>query len=323
MTTVLVTGASGFVGRALCPALAAAGYSVIAASRQFPGNVLTSSITYQRIGDMSSGVEWGAALEDVDVVIHLAARVHVMKDDSTDPLTEFREINTKGTKHLARSAAQAGVSRLIYLSTIKVLGEGSPDRPFSHTDVPSPCDPYAISKYEAEQALVEVASESSMEFTILRPPLIYGAGVRGNLRRVLDLVRRRVPVPVGRVNNKRSMLALGNLCDAVELCIHGDGAGGQTLLLADDAAISTPELFETVGRIMDRPARLLSVPVALLKLIGTVTGKSGEVSRLCESLEVDIEYTKNTLAWKPATVPEEGLRQVVSWYLEEVQEKGG
>jgi nucleoside-diphosphate-sugar epimerase len=316
MKKVLVTGATGFVGRHLCNSLVSNGYVVTGTTRSLENRSSPGNYDLQIAGDIGTEIDWGPVLRDVDYVVHLAARVHVISEFAEDPLTEFRRVNLRGSKELAESAAIAGVKRLIYVSTIKVLGEKTEGRPFRHADKAVPCDPYAISKLEAEEALSRIAENKGLELVILRPPLIYGPGVGGNFLRILDLVARGIPLPLGRIRNVRSMLAVSNLCDVIQISLEHPDAAGRTFLLADGADISTPRLVRMIGELMERPVRLLPVPEYLLRLGGKIFRRSNEVNRLCDSLQVDIEHTKNVLDWAPHSSLEDGMRAVVCWYLQ-------
>ena len=316
MKKVLVTGATGFVGRHLCNRLVSSGYIVTGTTRSMENRSSPENYDLRKAGDLGTEFDWLPILRDVDYVVHLAARVHVMSEAAEDPLTRFRRVNTWGSKELAQSAANAGVKRLIYVSTIKVLGEKTEGRPFRHTDTAAPCDPYAISKLEAEESLSRIAVEKGMEIVIFRPPLIYGPGVGGNFLRILDLVARGIPLPLGRIRNVRSMLAVSNLCDLIQISLEHPDAAGETLLVADGADISTPRLVRIIAEHMDRPVRLLPVPEYLLRLGGKILRRSNEVTRLCDSLQVDIENTRNVLNWSPQTSLEDSMRAVVRWYLQ-------
>lgn len=316
MAKVLVTGGAGFVGRALCPSLAAAGHEVVATTRRRNVELDVPRVRFETIGDQSSA-DWRGLVAGIDAVVHLAARAHMLDDTAADPLAQFRATNTAATEQLALAAAAAGVGRFVLVSTIKVLGERTGSRAFTHTDPASPSDPYGVSKLEAELALKRVAGDSGMGFVVLRPALVYGPGVRGNLERVLKLVDRGIPLPLARVRNLRSLVALDNLCEVIRLSIECDAAASETLLVADDVAVSTPELFRIVARHMRRPVRLFPFPVPLLKLAGGLLGHSAEVRRLCENLCVEIDHTKKTLGWTPRTSPTDGFAGVVAAYLEE------
>jgi nucleoside-diphosphate-sugar epimerase len=303
---VLVTGATGFVGRALCNQLSAIGHTVIPAVRHgsdLPNEVVT--------GDIGLSTDWRMALAGCDAVVHLAARVHMMRERSQDPLALYRETNTEAALNLARQAAQAGVRRFVFISTIKVNGEGR-DEPYRETDAPAPEDAYAISKWEAEQGLHRIAQETGLEVVILRPPLLYGPGVKANFLRLLRVVARGWPLPFGAVCNRRSLLYLGNFVDAIRLCVEHPGAAGQTFLLDDGKPVSTPDVASALARAMNRPARLLAVPVGVLQFVGTLLGKRAEVARLAGSLYVDSSAIRSRLGWKPPFSMEEGLAATVA-----------
>jgi UDP-glucose 4-epimerase len=229
-----------------------------------------------------------------------------MNDKASDPLAEFREVNTEGTLNLACQAAQAGVKRFVFISTIKVNGEGR-DAPYRETDAAAPKDAYAISKWEAEQGLRQIEQETGMEVVILRPPLVYGSGVKANFQRLLHVVRRGWPLPLGAIHNRRSLLYLGNFVDAIRLCLEHPAAAGQTFLLDDGEPVSTPELIRAVARAMGRPARLLAVPVGMLKFAGALLGKRAAIARLADSLYVDSSAIRSRLGWVPPFSMEAGL----------------
>lgn len=310
MTTIAVTGANGFVGSALLAELKRRGYGVRGIFRS------GSADDTAEVGDIGPGTDWTAALAGVDVVIHCAARVHVMQDDATDPLAEFRHVNSEGTRCLAMQAAECGVQRLVFVSTIKVNGEatGSPQgsrEKFTAFDTPDPADPYAISKWEAETLLREVAANTGLEIVVVRPPLAYGPGVGGNFRSLITAVDRGWPLPFGRVDNRRSLVALPNLVDLLAVCATHRDAAGQTFLVSDGDDLSTPELARRLARAIGRSARILPVPVSLLRLAGKLTGQGGKVDRLIGSLQVDIDHTSQKLQWQPKTSVDEGLRKAV------------
>lgn len=311
---ILVTGATGFVGKALSTRLldSADQRLRIAVRDDAKTGDLVIGCESMAVGDVGTQTHWDTALAGVDSVVHLAARVHVMDDKAVDPLVEFRRVNTAGTLHLARQAARAGVRRLVYLSSVKVNGEATePGRKFTAADPPAPLDPYGISKMEAEQGLAAVAAETGLEVVVIRPPLVYGPGVKANFARLLALVERGVPLPLALVDNRRSMVALGNLVDLIITCLDHPAAAGQTFLVADGEDLSTPELIRRLARAMGRPARLWPVPVSLLRLGGKLLGRSGEVERLVGCLQVDIDHTCRTLGWRPPLSVDEGLRRAV------------
>lgn len=303
---VLITGATGFVGMALCDFLGASAYKVVPAVRAKSG--ISNEIV---VGYLDTSTDWRSALTGCDAVVHLAARVHVMNDSIENPLALYRATNTEATLNLARQAAQAGVKRFVFISTIKVNGEGR-DTAYCETDVPAPEDAYAISKWEAEQGLQQIARETGLEVVILRPPLVYGPGVKANFVRLMKAIQRGWPLPLGAIHNRRSLLYLGNFVDAIRLCVEHPAAAGQTFLLDDGQAVSTPELVRAVARAMGRPARLLAVPVGVLAFMGALLGKRAAVARLTGSLHVDSAAIRSRLGWTPPYSMEAGLAATVA-----------
>jgi nucleoside-diphosphate-sugar epimerase len=304
--TVLVTGANGFVGRALCDHLIAAGHAVTRAVRR--GSGLPDEVV---VGDIGPSTDWRAALAGCHAVVHLAARVHMMRDDAHHPLALYRETNTEATLNLARQAVDAGVKRFVFISTIKVNGEGR-DAAYLEADTPVPEDAYAISKWEAEQGLRRIAQETGLEVVILRPPLVYGPGVKANFLRLMQIVQRGWPLPLGAVRNRRSLLYLGNFVDAIRACIEHPGAAGQTFMIDDGEPVSTPGLIRALARAMGRPARLLPVPPALLEFAGALLGRRAAVGRLTGSLHVDSSAIRLRLGWTPPFSMREGLDATVA-----------
>jgi len=305
----LVTGATGFVGTAMCAKLAASGYGVIPAVRGNTG--LPQEVA---VGNLDASTDWRSALTGCDAVVHLAARVHVMEDAAQNSLALYRATNADATLNLARQAAQAGVKRFVFISTIKVNGEGR-DAPYRETDEPVPEDAYAISKWEAEQGLADIAQQTGLEVVILRPPLVYGPGVGANFLRLIQTVERGWPLPLGAIRNRRSLLYLGNFTDAIRRCIEHPAAAGQTFLLDDGQAVSTPQLIRAVADALHRPAHLLTVPVGLLRLAGWVTGKSAAVLRLTDSLHVDGQAIRKRLGWVPPYSMQAGLATTVAAFV--------
>jgi nucleoside-diphosphate-sugar epimerase len=303
---VLVTGANGFVGRSLCECLITHGHVVVPAVRR-----VSNRAGEAVVGNIDGATDWATALAACDAVVHLAARVHVMGDTAQDPLALYRATNTEATLNLARQAAQAGVKRFVFISTIKVNGEGR-DAPYRETDVPAPEDTYAISKWEAEQGLQRIAADTGLEVVILRPPLVYGPGVKANFLRLLRTVARGWPLPLGAIRNRRSLLYLDNFVDAIRVCIVHPAAAGQTFLLDDGEPVSTPELIRALARAMGRPARLLAVPVGVLELAGAMLGKRAAVARLTGSLFVDSSLIRSYLGWTPPFSMEAGLTATVA-----------
>jgi UDP-glucose 4-epimerase len=317
---ILVTGGTGFVGRALVRRLAdLREIDVICAVRHQAD--LTGVGTHPvLIGDIDSQTDWTAVLRKTVAVIHAAARVHVMRDNSPDPLAKFRQVNVEGTINLARQAADAGVKRFIFISSVKVNGEETPPgSPFTEDQEPAPSDPYGISKLEAECALREIAESSEMAVVIIRPPLIYGPGVGANFYRLIKTVHQGIPLPLGAVENRRSLIGLDNLVDLICVCVEHPEAGNQIFLAADGEDLATPELIRRIGIALEKRPRLLRFPVPLLELAGGVTGRRAAIQRLCSSLQVDISKARTQLGWSPPVSLDEGLRKTARYFLESVR----
>ena len=307
---VAITGATGFVGRALVARLLARGEAVRGAVR---GPTPTDAqCELVQVGAVDGSTDWREALAGADSVIHLAARTHSLGERGGGSLADYRSLNVEGTRRLAESAAETGVRRLVFLSSIKVNGERTFERPFTAWDPPAPEDAYGISKWEAEQALAEVSARTGLETVVLRPPLVYGPGVRANFARLIRGVQRGVPLPLGAVNNRRSLVGLDNLLDLLLRCVEHPAAAGQTFLVSDGEDLSTPELIRRLARAMERRARLFPLPLAVLRMAGQLTGRSAEMSRLLTSLQVDIEHTRDTLDWSPPVSVDEGLKRAVA-----------
>lgn len=304
---ILVTGSTGFVGRSVCAAIVAAGRPLRAISRS-PGYGLTA------VGDITPLTDWTIPLEGIDAVIHLAARVHVMKDTTSDPLAAFRTTNVEGTLNLARQAAAAGVRRFVFVSSIKVNGEETrPGQAYRADDLPNPLDPYGVSKREAEDGLRAIAGETGLEVAIVRPPLIYGPGVRANFKAMMRLVSRGVPLPLGAVTgNRRSLVGVDNLTSLVLRCLDHPNAAGQTFLASDGEDLSTADLLRRLGVALDRPARLIPVPVPILNAAAAVVGKTNIARRLLGSLQIDSSQTRARLDWSPPMSVDEGLKRVAA-----------
>lgn len=312
MTEVLITGANGFVGKVLCRLLLKSGYGVRAAVRSESASAaVPGSIVSTVVGDINAQTDWREALAETEVVIHLAARVHVMAETASDPLAAFQEVNTAGTENLAMQAAAAGVKRMIYISTIKVNGEQR-DRAFAADDKPAPKDPYAVSKWEAEQLLQHVSADTGMEIVIIRPPLVYGPGVKGNFQRLFRLIHKGFPLPLGKVSNKRSMVNVDNLCDLIQTCIGHAKAQGEVFLVSDDHDLSTPDLVRLIAQTLSRPLRLIPIPQGWLYKLGGLIGKEAEIERLCGTLLVDIRKTKQVLGWQPPYSVAEGIKKTLA-----------
>lgn len=302
-----VTGANGFVGAALCRSAGEAGSEVVRIVRRTGTNETQTKV----VGEIDGRTDWRNVLRGVDAVVHLAARVHVMRETAADPLMAFRATNVVGTRRLAEAAAAAGVRRLILVSTIKVLGEAMAARPFVPDDPPAPADPYSQSKLEAEAAVREVSERAGLEVVIVRPPLVHGPGVGGNLRRLMSLIRMGVPLPFGGVRNRRSLVGVENLSALLLHAAIVPQAAGQTLLVADQPPLSTPALVRLIAARMGRPPRLWSVPAGLLRGLGRLTGRAAEVERLVDSLEVDDRQSRDLLGWSPRLTLEEGIGAMV------------
>ena len=314
---ILITGASGFVGRALVARLASDRVSMRACVRR-PDIAMPEGVQTIQITDLSAELNWQEALVDVSVIVHAAARVHVMDDAAADPLSEFRRINVAGTLNMATQAAAAGVSRFVFISSIKVNGEETVHgRPFSASDAPAPLDAYGISKMEAEEGLRDIARRTGMEIVIIRPPLVYGPGVKANFQAMMRWLDRGIPLPLGAIHNARSLVALDNLVALIVACISHPAAANQTFLVSDGEDLSTTELLRRMGRAMHRPARLIPLPTALLRFGAWIVGKPAIGQRLCGSLQVDISKTKELLAWNPPLSVDEGLRKAAGDYRSE------
>lgn len=294
---VLVTGANGFVGAALVKALTEAGTDVVPVVRARGGTADPRSVA---VGDIHGATAYGAALDDVDVVVHLAARVHVMNDAVEDPLHAYREVNVDGTLNLARQAIAAGVRRFVFVSSIKVNGESTTGRgPFTAQEAVAPEDPYGQSKWEAEQALRALVAGSGMEIVILRPPLVYGPGVKANFRSLIALARRRLPLPFGCVNNRRSLVYLGNLVDLLIRCLDHPAAANRVWLVSDGDDLSLRALVTALRHAMGRGPGMVPVPEFLFRLAGKLSGRAAVVERLVGDLRLDIGSTRSELDWQP------------------------
>lgn len=312
---VVVTGASGFVGRYLCPILPSAGHAVVAVVRR-RNTTITDASDVIEIGPIESFDDWASILRGTDVVVHLAARVHVMTETDPDPEHAFRVINTLATERLARAAASAGVRRLIYVSSVKVNGEWTRSGPFGAGDAPAPQDPYGRSKLAAELAIQRVAAETGMAFTIIRPPLVYGPGVGGNVFRLMRWIERGVPIPLASVRNARSLVSVWTLCDLIVRCIDHPGAANRTLMVSDGVDLSTAELVRLLAKGIGRPARLFHVSPALLRIAGAVARRTAEVDRLIGSLQVDASATRELLGWCPPIDAPTALERTGRWFSE-------
>jgi len=314
MNHILVTGANGFVGRALCRQLLAEGQAVRGAVRtDAPQPGMSPGMAFVTVGDVNQSTEWTDALAGRDVVVHLAARVHVMVEKASDPLAVFREVNVSGTERLARQAAASHVRRFVFISTLKVHGETSAN-PLTEDDEALPGDSYSVSKWEAELALRRVAAETGMEVVVIRPPLVYGPQVRANFLYLLKLVDSGIPLPFGAVRNRRSFIYLGNLVDAVTVAASHPRASGQSFLVSDGHDVSTGQLITDIASAMGKPLRLWSVPTGFLRFFGKLCGRQDEVARLTGSLTVDCSGIKDRLGWRPPYSMMHGLEDTIRWY---------
>lgn len=307
MRRVLVTGATGFVGSALVEQLAMSSswQPMLGLRRE---QEMPLYYPWVVTGDLSPDTDWYEALKGCGAVVHCAARVHIMDDPEADPLAAFRRANVQGTLRLAQQAAQMGVSRFIFISSIKVNGEQTiHDTAFTADDEPTPIDPYGISKFEAEQGLLDLTKRTSMEVVIIRPPLVYGSGVKGNFANMLKLVEKGLPLPFGAIHNKRSLVSLDNLVDFIITCIDHPAAANQVFLAGDGHDVSTTELLRGVGQAMGKPARLLPIPAGILMFSASILGKKDMAKRLLGSLQVDISKARELLGWEPPLTVEEGL----------------
>jgi nucleoside-diphosphate-sugar epimerase len=308
---LLVIGATGFVGKALYGQAIRNNFSVNCAVRTHAG--VPSSVDRIVVGEINDVTAWGEALRDVNVIVHLAARVHVMHDKAPDPLSAFRVVNVEGTLNLARQAASAGVKRFVFISSVKVNGESTPTgSAFSEADAHNPQDAYGQSKYEAEQGLRQLSASTGMEVVIIRPPLVYGPGVKANFAALMRAVQRGWPLPLGTVHNQRSLVALDNLVDFIITCITHPRAANQTFLVSDGQDLSTTQLVRGMAQAAGVPARLLPVPVWALQAGASVLGKGDAVQRLCGNLQVDISKARSLLGWVPPVSVKEGLRRAMA-----------
>jgi nucleoside-diphosphate-sugar epimerase len=307
---LLITGAAGFVGKAVCDQ--AANHCLYAKGAMRIQVGVPSYVEPFVVGEINAATDWRSALHDVNVIVHLAARVHVMHDTESDPLKAFRAVNVDGTLNFARQAAALGVRRFVFVSSVKVNGESSlPGRAFTETDVPNPQDAYGQSKHEAEQGLRQLSADTGMEVVIVRPPLVYGPGVKANFAALNRAVQSGWPLPLGAVHNQRSLVALSNLVDFIITCITHPQAANQTFFVSDGQDLSTTELVRGMAQAAGVPARLLPLPVWILQAGASFLGKGDAVQRLCGNLQVDISKARSLLGWVPPVSVDEGLRRSI------------
>ena len=303
------------MGAALLRRLRGDGCDAVALVRTSSSRLPPVSVPTVRVGEIVGTTNFSEALAGITTVVHLAARAHIMHDTAADPLTAFRAVNVEGTLNLARQAVELGVKRFVFVSSIKVNGEATKlGMPFSTDDLPAPLDPYGVSKMEAEQGLRQIAAETGMEAVIIRPPLVYGPGVKANFAAMMRWLQRGVPLPLGAIYNQRSLVALDNLVDLIVTCLTHPAAANQTLLVSDGEDVSTTELLRRMGQALGRPARLIPVPAGWLKLAATLVGKQDVAQRLCGSLQVDIEKTRQLLGWRPPQTLDQGLKKAAEGY---------
>jgi UDP-glucose 4-epimerase len=316
---VLLTGASGFVGRAVQARLLADGlHRLRCAQRKAPVAPL-AGVEYCLAPSLEAEADWSQALADVDAVIHCAARVHVMHEQAADPLAEFRRANVEGTLRLAQQAVAAGVRRFVFVSSIKVNGEQTlPGQAYRADDVSDATDPYGISKREAEDELLALAAETGLEVVIVRPPLIYGPGVKANFLSMMRWLQRGVPLPFGAIGNRRSLVALDNLVDLLVVCLTHPAASGQRFLVCDGEDLSTTELLRRLSAALGRSARLLPVPQALIEWAAILLGRRQLNQRLCGSLQINMDKTRERLGWAPPLSVDQALAKTAAHYLKEI-----
>lgn len=315
---VLITGANGFVGGVLCDRILSH-YpqinTVFAVSRRSINLSLSSpklqSVTVSSLDDL---VASNNHLEKIDCIIHLAARVHKMQDSSEDPLSEFRAVNTEATCKLAKAAARTGVRRFIFLSSIKVNGEGGYNETYTESSLAHPTDPYGISKWEAEQQLMQISAQTGLEVVIIRPPLVYGPGVKANFQQMLRVINQGIPLPIGAVKNQRSFVYVGNLADAIITAAMYPAAINQTFLVSDGQDVSTPQLTRLIAAALGCSPRLVPIPEICLNLLGKITGRSKQISRLTSSLTIDSQKFCKTFQWEPPFTLEQGLETTAQWF---------
>ncbi|MFY0666004.1 MAG: SDR family oxidoreductase [Natronospirillum sp.] len=305
---VLITGANGFVGKYVLAKLALSDSQKIVRAALRSSTQANHNLDTVEIGDIARTTDWQVALNDVSVVVHTAARAHIMSDEVADPLAEYRRVNVEGTLSLARQAAQAGIRRFVFISSIGVNGISNME-PFTVDDVANPVEPYAVSKLEAEIGLRQLAEETSMEVVIIRPPLVYGRGAPGNFGRLAALARKNLPLPLGAIHNQRSLVGIDNLMDLIVTCIDHPAAANETFLVSDGRDLSTTELLRLMTQAAGKSPRLIPVPMKLITLGATLLGKKAIADRLCGSLRVDITHTKATLGWQPPVSVEEGIKR--------------
>lgn len=313
---ILLTGGTGFVGRPLLEALVTAGYPVVNVTRQSAAIALPG-VQSCVIPTLSGDNNWSASLKGVEVIIHSAGRAHIMNETHSNPLQAFREVNVDATLNLARQAAQAGVKRFIFVSSVKVNGEETErNRAFKPSDVPAPLDDYGVSKLEAEQALMALAKQTAMNVVIIRPVLVYGPGVKANFEKMLATVDKGLPLPFRTINNRRSLVFIDNLIDLIRVCIHHPEAANRVFLVSDGEDLSIGQILEKLAVAMNKKSRIFSFPQPLLGLVASMVGKKAFFQRLCGSLQVDIADTRALLGWTPPVSIDEAFAITARSYQE-------
>lgn len=319
---IAVTGANGFIGRELVNHLVLEGFAVRALHRELE-QLTVSGVEQCALGELNADTDFRRALADATVVVHLAARVEEVNEDDGEGYSSYETVNTQATFNLARTAAQLKVRRFIFLSTVKVNGEFTEEKPFSEGDEPRPSSPYALSKWKAEQGLHQIAQESGLEVVIVRSPLVFGPGVRGNFLRLMDLVERAPVLPLGALDNRRSLVGLGNLTDMLARCIVHQNAAGETFFVSDGRDLSVTELIRLIASCLSRRCVLLYVPKRILKILASLTGRQEAVNRLTGSLRVDIGKARRVLNWQPCRRIDTEMTRTVQWYKQMLLEKDG
>ena len=306
----MVTGASGFIGRKLCSVLGVAGFEVVPVFRASQASLSLRTPKAVIVKSIDATTEWASELNGIDVVIHLAAKVHVMHSGEADDLGSLRELNVEGTRNIARRAAQSGVKRFIYLSSVKVNGEATSDSPFRFDQPTNPQDCYGLSKMQAEDVLREIEAATNLEVVIIRSPLVYGPGVKGNILALINIIREGIPLPLGAVINRRDLVSIYNLCDLIRVCCLRASAAGKTFLVSDGESISTTEMIRHIAKGLDRKARLFPVPIWVLKLAAGLFGQAEKVEKLTGDLQIDMSPTQQILDWKPPLSVVESFRKM-------------
>ena len=317
MKMIMVTGANGFAGRAICAYLRDKGYKVRGTVREGSATGDQTPITSNVVvGDLLGSPDWSAALDGVDTIVHLAGRAHILRETEGNPSAIYRQVNTMGTQRLAQAAVKAGVRRFVFTSTLGVNGNSTTGRPFRESDPVNPYRPYGKSKWDAEQSLKAIAAESELEWVVVRPPLMYGPGVKGNFLRLLHWVRRGLPLPLASVKNQRSFLGVNNFASFIDHCISHPSAAGEVFHVSDGENLSTPGLIKRLAHHMNRPARLFPMPSVFLGTMARMAGQSHAWQRVGGSLVVDAEKCRRLLEWQPPFTLNEGLREMVEWFLD-------